>query len=52
MQATNCPEVTIKKPGECTAAEFQGFIPFVLAGGEVMTARLDERVRKAEFLRV
>lgn len=50
MQATNYPEVSIKKPGECTAEELQGFVAFVLAGGEVMTAELNERVRKAEFL--
>ena len=42
--------VTIKRPGECSAAELQDFAALVLAGGEVTSVGLDERVRKAENL--
>lgn len=42
--------VTIKKPSECSTAELQDFVAFVLAGGEVTAVGLDVRVKEAEAL--
>lgn len=42
--------VIVKKPSECSQVELQDFLSLVLAGGEVTTAGLPERVRNAQHL--
>ena len=48
-------EIVTQSPDELSEKEIGDFIAFVLAGGEVISTKLEERVRKAEqlaFLRV
>lgn len=42
--------ITVKKPSECSETELQDFAALVLAGGEVTTNGLNERIKKAEAL--
>ena len=42
--------ITVKRPNECSKAELQDFAAFVCAGGEVISAGLEARIKKAEVL--
>jgi hypothetical protein len=46
----NTPVCTAKPPNQCSPSELEEFVAFVLAGGEVASLGLAERVRKAHSL--
>jgi GNAT superfamily N-acetyltransferase len=42
--------VSVRRPGECSAAEIGDFLAFVCAGGEVVPEGLEDRVARAHRL--